>query len=54
MLEPFVHADPEGTGLGLSIADRATRALGGQLVMSNAEGGGLVARFEFPAFELAH
>lgn len=52
--EPFVHADPKGTGLGLSIADRATRALGGELVLSNAEGGGLIARFEFPAVDLAH
>lgn len=54
MLEPFVHADPQGTGLGLSIADRATRALGGHLALSNAEGGGLVARFEFPAVSLPH
>lgn len=54
MLDPFVHADPEGTGLGLSIADRATRALGGQLTLSNAEGGGLVACFAFPAVALPH
>lgn len=54
MLEPFVHADPKGTGLGLSIAERATRALGGQLALANAEGGGLVALFEFPALALPH
>lgn len=52
VLEPFVHGDPQGTGLGLAIADRATRALGGELSLTNGEGGGLVAQFDFPAVAL--
>lgn len=53
IVEPFMHADPEGTGLGLSIADRATRALNGEMALANAQGGGFVVRFRFPAVVLA-
>ena len=52
VLDPFVHGDPQGTGLGLTIADRATRALGGELNLANCEDGGLVAQFDFPAVAL--
>lgn len=52
IVEPFVHIDSEGTGLGLSIADRATRALGGEMVLANAADGGFIVRFRFPAVDI--
>ncbi|HBD34212.1 MAG TPA: two-component sensor histidine kinase, partial [Cupriavidus sp.] len=37
-----------GTGLGLAIAQQLARAMGGHLVLSNREGGGLQATLTLP------
>ncbi len=42
-LEPSRSRDTGGTGLGLAIAQQLAQALGGQLRLSNREGGGLQA-----------
>jgi PAS domain S-box-containing protein len=41
-----------GTGLGLAIAQEAAAALGGELSLHDARGGGLLVRFELPGATL--
>jgi len=51
--QPFIRLDSargnaNGTGLGLAIVDRVARLHGGQLVLEDREGGGLLARLSLP------
>jgi signal transduction histidine kinase len=54
VLQPFYRLDASrnrdsgGTGLGLAIAQRLADALGGELALSNRDGGGLEARLRLP------
>lgn len=52
LVQPFVRGDSArstpGSGLGLTIADRIAHMHGGQLHLSDREGGGLVVRVELP------
>ncbi|HEY2774876.1 MAG TPA: HAMP domain-containing sensor histidine kinase [Candidatus Binatia bacterium] len=54
VVEPFVRLENSrsretgGTGLGLAIADQLAASLGGQLRLSNRDGGGLEARVVLP------
>ena len=54
VFEPFVRLegsrarDSGGTGLGLGIARNIARAHGGDLVLKNRDGGGLVAELSLP------
>ncbi len=54
MFEPFRRADPSrsrdtgGIGLGLTVARTVARAHGGDVVLSNRLGGGLLARVRLP------
>lgn len=54
ILKPFERLEPSrarehgGAGLGLAIVHGLSQAHGVQLALSNASGGGLVARLEFP------
>jgi len=54
VLEPFYRVensrnrDTGGTGLGLAIAQQLALALGGSLMLSNREGGGLCAELKLP------
>lgn len=54
VMEPFYRVEASrnrqsgGAGLGLTIASDIVRRHGGQLVLRNADGGGLVARAVFP------
>ena len=54
VMEPFYRVEASrnrqsgGVGLGLTIAHDIVRRHGGQLVLRNADGGGLVARAVFP------
>ncbi|MCY1562735.1 Sensor histidine kinase WalK [compost metagenome] len=47
-LESSRNRDTGGVGLGLSSARSAVREQGGELLLSNRQGGGLVARIELP------
>ncbi|WAH55636.1 HAMP domain-containing histidine kinase [Pseudomonas silvicola] len=47
-LENSRNRSTGGTGLGLAIAQQLTLAIGGQLTLSNREGGGLSARLQLP------
>jgi signal transduction histidine kinase len=42
------NRDTGGTGLGLAIAQQLAMALGGSLILSNREGGGLCAELKLP------
>ncbi|MBV7483100.1 ATP-binding protein [Bordetella sp. BOR01] len=59
VLQPFYRVessrnrDTGGTGLGLAIAQQLTSALGGNLVLSNREGGGLSVEVRMPAGHMA-
>ncbi|WDY56138.1 sensor histidine kinase [Pseudomonas sp. PSKL.D1] len=52
VLKPFYRVESSrnrstgGTGLGLAIAQQLTQAMGGQLTLSNRQGGGLCAQIE--------
>lgn len=52
VLKPFYRVESSrnrstgGTGLGLAIAQQLTHAMGGQLTLSNRQGGGLCAQIE--------
>lgn len=48
-VERFWRGDPagDGSGLGLSIAQSLTRAVGGDLVLSDTDGGGLTVTYSF-------
>ncbi|MBV4488372.1 HAMP domain-containing histidine kinase [Pseudomonas sp. SWRI153] len=54
VMEPFYRVensrnrDTGGTGLGLAIAQQLALALGGSLMLSNREGGGLCAELKLP------
>jgi signal transduction histidine kinase len=54
VLQPFYRVensrnrDTGGTGLGLAIAQQLAIALGGSLILSNREGGGLCAELKLP------
>jgi signal transduction histidine kinase len=54
VLQPFYRVensrnrDTGGTGLGLAIAQQLAMALGGSLILSNREGGGLCAELKLP------
>lgn len=48
-LETSRNRETGGTGLGLAIAQQLAQALGGRLVLSNRQGGGLEARLTLPA-----
>ncbi|WLH37736.1 HAMP domain-containing sensor histidine kinase [Pseudomonas sp. FP2196] len=54
VMEPFYRVensrnrDTGGTGLGLAIAQQLAMALGGSLILSNREGGGLCAELKLP------
>jgi two-component system, NtrC family, sensor kinase len=50
VLEPFFTTKPvgQGTGLGLSIAHSIVHKHGGRLVLSDAPGGGTLARIAIP------
>ena len=54
VLKPFHRVESSrnrstgGTGLGLAIAQQLTQAMGGQLTLSNRNGGGLCAQVELP------
>ena len=54
MFEPFTQADSSlgrrhaGSGLGLHLARRLAAALGGTLMLEDAEGPGIVAALRFP------
>lgn len=47
-LEASRNRDTGGAGLGLAIAAQLTRAIGGELVLANREGGGLAATITLP------
>lgn len=54
LIKPFVRNDSArgnqtGAGLGLTIADRIARMHGGELRLSNRDGGGLIAIVEIPS-----
>lgn len=54
MIRPFVRNDSArgnqtGAGLGLTIADRIARMHGGELRLSNRDGGGLIAIVDIPS-----
>jgi len=55
VLKPFYRVEGSrnrttgGTGLGLAIAHQLTQAIGGNLSLSNRDGGGLCAQIELPA-----
>jgi two-component system, OmpR family, osmolarity sensor histidine kinase EnvZ len=54
LIKPFVRNDSArgnqtGAGLGLTIADRIARLHGGELRLSNRDGGGLIAVVEIPS-----
>ncbi len=55
MFRPFMRGDPSrnratgGTGLGLGVARSILRAHGGDVVLADREGGGLLARVTLPA-----
>lgn len=51
LFEPFETGKSSGVGVGLSLARRMIERIGGALTVSNAEGGGAVARISLPAFE---
>ncbi|MBW8078073.1 MAG: two-component sensor histidine kinase, partial [Gallionella sp.] len=51
---PFVRlqsarSDTTGSGLGLAIVERAARIHGGELVLAESEGGGLLATLHLPS-----
>jgi signal transduction histidine kinase len=54
VLQPYYRVESSrnresgGTGLGLAIAQQLTAALGGTLLLSNREGGGLEALLSLP------
>ena len=48
LFKPFFTTKPFGTGLGLSIARSFALALGGELVLADAEPTGVVATLRFP------
>jgi len=48
LFKPFFTTKTFGTGLGLSIARSFARALGGELVLSEAEPSGVAASLRFP------
>ena len=54
VMQPFYRVETSrnrgtgGTGLGLAIAQQLARAMGGHLVLSNREGGGLQATLTLP------
>jgi len=55
MFRPFMRGDPSrnratgGTGLGLGVARSILRAHGGDVVLADRPGGGLIARISLPA-----
>jgi two-component system sensor histidine kinase HydH len=52
IFDPFFTSKSAGTGIGLSISRRFTEAAGGEIVLENREGGGVVVTLAFPEYKV--